>query len=117
MSQKDPNKLREQARERIAQVRDQIQALDLVCSGTLLKRMKTCGKETCRCAHDPDARHGPYYEWGFMERGALVHLSVSQEQAVALKAAIANHRLVRRLLHAWEAQTVKIINAETEAKR
>ena len=40
--------------------------MDYLCSGTLLRRMKMCGKPGCRCSEDPDARHGPYYEWGHM---------------------------------------------------
>jgi len=69
------------ARARIEALRAELAAFDLVCSGTLLKRMKTCGSAACRCAHDRDARHGPYYEWGHMHRGKLVHRLVSPEQA------------------------------------
>ena len=43
----------ERARERIEQIRQELGAIELLCSGTLLKRMKTCGSATCRCAHDP----------------------------------------------------------------
>ena len=55
-----------QARERIARIRASFDAMDYLCSGTLLRRMKMCGKPGCRCAEDPDARHGPYYEWGHL---------------------------------------------------
>ena len=39
----------------------------------LLKRMKTCGSPGCRCATDPDVRHGRYYPWGHMKAGKLLH--------------------------------------------
>jgi hypothetical protein len=32
---------------------------------------------TGTCATDPSARHGPYYEWGHMRGGKLVHRSAS----------------------------------------
>ena len=58
--------------------------MEYLCSGTLLERRKMCGKPGCRCAQDPQARHGPYYEWGHMKAGKLVHRTVSPEQAASL---------------------------------
>ena len=43
----------------------------------LSQRMMKCGKPNCRCANDPAARHGPYYEWGRMRAGKLVHRYVT----------------------------------------
>ena len=100
----------ERARERIAQIRQELTAMDLLCSGTLLKRMKTCGSATCHCAHDPNARHGPYYEWGHMHAGKLVHRLVSAEQAEVLRQAIANYRRLRKLLRGWETETERLID-------
>jgi hypothetical protein len=101
----------ERARERIAHIRQELGAIELLCSGTLLKRMKTCGSATCRCAHDPAARHGPYYEWGHMHAGKLVHRVVSAEQAGVLRQAIANYRRLKKLLRGWEAETERLIDA------
>ncbi len=83
--------------------------MDLVCSGTLLKRLKTCGKPNCRCAQDPEARHGPYREWSRREGGRLVHSSVSPEQAKQLRQAISNYREIQDLLKRWERETVAIL--------
>lgn len=112
MSRKDPGTRRNEALARIDRLRERVAALDLVCSGTLLRRTKVCGKPTCRCAADPEARHGPYYEWGWMKRGRLVHRMVSAEQAALLRKAIGNHRALRRIIRAWETETVKIMNAQ-----
>jgi hypothetical protein len=105
---------RRAAQERIAQLRERIQAIDRLCSGSLLRRTKMCGKAGCRCAEDPTARHGPYYEWGRMKGGRLVHRMVSPAQAALLREAIANYRMLRRLLRTWEAETIKLIEAETD---
>lgn len=32
-----------------------------------------CGRKNCRCADDPAARHGPYYEWSRHHDGRLHH--------------------------------------------
>jgi hypothetical protein len=100
-----------QARARIARVREKLAEVDIMCSGTLLKRMKTCGKPGCRCAQDAAARHGPYYEWGHMQRGKLVHRLVSPEQAEVLRLAIANYRKVQKLMRAWERETERLIDS------
>jgi hypothetical protein len=101
----------EHARERIEQIRQELGDIELLCSGTLLKRMKTCGSPNCRCAHDPAARHGPYYEWGHMRAGKLVHRVVSAEQAEVLRQAIANYRRLKKLLRGWESETERLIDA------
>ena len=115
MSRRAENNI-EQARARIASIRDTLNAVDYLCSGTVLKHMTRCGKPNCRCANDPDARHGPYYDWGHMEGGKLVHRRVSPEQAAMLRAAIANYRKVKKLLLAWEKETERLIDAELPTK-
>jgi hypothetical protein len=112
MSPRSPDAPARQVPARIVHIREAIQAVDYLCSGTLLRRMKLCGKAGCRCAQDPAARHGPYYEWGHMQGGKLVHRMVSARQAALLRTAIKNYRTVRRLLRAWEAETERVIEAE-----
>ena len=101
-----------QARERIDRIRQALGEIDILCSGTLLRRMKVCGKPGCRCAHDPQARHGPYYEWGHMKGGVLVHRSLTPQQAEILQLAIDNHRKAKKLMRAWEEETERLIDLE-----
>jgi len=112
-----PETIIREARERIARIRDALSAIDYLCSGTLLQRTKVCGKPGCRCAQDPSARHGPYYEWGHMKGGRLVHRTVSPEQATILQLAIANHRKAKKLMRAWENETERLFDAEAPAPR
>ena len=104
------------AHDRIGRIQEQIRAMDYVSSGTLVTRTKVCGKPGCRCAHDPAARHGPYYEWGYMKDGRQVHRTLSAEQATVLKKAIANYRAILRLLREWEGQTLRVLGAQTPRK-
>jgi hypothetical protein len=104
------------ARKQIAGIRAALNSIDYLCSGTLLKRMMKCGKVGCRCAKDTNARHGPYFEWGHMVEGKLVHRMVSAEQAAKLQLAIENYRKVKKLMLAWERETVKLIDLETMRK-
>ena len=108
-----PNTIIKQARARIEQIRSDVNGIHLLCSGTLLKRFKVCGKPSCRCAKEPEARHGPYYEWGHMQAGKLVHRAVTPEQAVAVERAIANYRSLKIAMKAWERETIRLIEAES----
>lgn len=106
----------DQSRERIARIRATLNGIDYLCSGTLLERMKMCGKPGCRCAQDPGARHGPYYEWGHMKAGKLVHRTVSRDQATTLRLAIANYRKAKKLMRAWENVTERLIDAQATSE-
>ena len=105
------------ARNRISRIRVAIAQIDFLASGTLLKHLTRCGKAGCRCAQDPAARHGPYYDWGHMQGGNLVHRRLSAKQAALLRAAITNYRKVKKLLRAWEIETERIIDAEASGDR
>ena len=98
MAQRSPKQLARSARVRIARMRGALAAIDYLCSGTLLEGTKVCGEPTCRCATDPAARHGPYYEWGHMREGKLIHRQISAEQPALMSLAIDNYRYVQRLL-------------------
>lgn len=117
MVRKNPEQTRARAAQRIEAIRTQIAAIEFVCSGTLLERTKVCGKPSCRCAQDPRARHGPYYEWTRMVGGKLVHRVVSPEQARFIRETIANKRAVLKLLRRWEGETIRVIETLGDAKR
>ena len=108
--------VRARVRERTTTLRTAIDAMDYVTSGTLHSRTKVCGRSNCRCADDPAARHGPYYEWSRREQGRLVHNIVSTEQAALVAEAIRNYRQVQELLGRWERETVKEILAAKPVK-
>jgi hypothetical protein len=97
------------SREKIAAIQKSIGAMEYLSSGTLLKRMKICGNPRCHCATNPAARHGPYYEWSYLKGGKLRHRTLTPAQAEIMRLAIANYRKTKKLLRAWEAQTLTLI--------
>ena len=112
MMRKKPTR-RQAIRKRTQELRRQISAMDYASSGTLLSRLKTCGRESCRCMTNPDARHGPYHEWTRRKDGRLlVHRIVSPEEAALLEHAIGNRREIQRLLALWEEETAAVILGE-----
>lgn len=104
-----PDNLDPADRRRIAAITTRLARTGLICSGTLMERTKTCGKPNCRCATDPDARHGPYYEWSWKEGGTLRHKILSRAQALRMRRAIRDYRTVQRLLERWERESAAIL--------
>jgi hypothetical protein len=94
---------------KIRQIHAAIRAIDWICPGTLLRRWKLCGRPNCRCAHDPQARHGPYFEWSRREDGRLRHSLLSPAQAQQMTTAIHNHAEVLRLLARWSQETAHVL--------
>lgn|SRR5579859_4319903 len=109
MNVKPMSKGHRKAAEAIREIRRRVGEFELVCSGTLLRRYKTCGRSSCRCARDPDARHGPYYEWSRLENGRLAHTTLSTEEGQQMAQAIRNYRWLRRLTRVWERASLSII--------
>ena len=101
----------QRARERIGAIRTALGSYELMSSGTLSQRMMKCGKPGCRCATDPAARHGPYFQWIRMREGKPAGRYVSAAQAELLCQAIQNHRKVKKLLREWEENTERLIDA------
>ncbi len=106
---------RNRVRQRTKQLRRAISAMDYVASGTLHIRTTLCGRKNCRCAREPDARHGPYHEWSRRQDGKLLHSSVTPKQAQLLLLAIANHKQIRALLALWQRETTKELLARENA--
>ncbi len=104
-----------QAQNKIVAIQRELAAMQYLSSGTLLKRMKLCGKPQCQCGRDPAARHGPYYEWTGLKGGKLQHRTLTPQQAALMRLAIANYRKARKLLRAWEAHTQHLIELNAPA--
>ena len=103
--------IRRRAIQRTTAIRRALSAMDLVAPGSLITRTKVCGRPNCRCAIDPAARHGPYYEWSRRAGGRLLHHILTEEQAEAVAVAIGNRREIDRLLSQWEVVTLEEILA------
>jgi hypothetical protein len=96
-------------RRQTERIRAAISGIDFVVSGHVHSRTKVCGRPNCRCAQNPDARHGPYYEWSRREDGKQRHSVVTPEQAQLLTQGIDNRRRIETLLADWEGASKKEI--------
>jgi hypothetical protein len=72
--------------------------------GSLATRSMRCGKPSCACQRDPDARHGPYIEWSRVVGGRRESRYLTPEQAELVRAQIDAGRGFRRSVEdLWRA--------------
>lgn len=90
------------------QLKAQIDGLGYILQGSLRERWMTCGKEGCRCYDDPAARHGPYYQWSWAERGKTRSIYLGANQAERCREWIRNHRELERLLKRMRAVSLRV---------
>ena len=71
--------------------------------GSLSERTIKCSKPGCACAHDPKARHGPYFSLTRSIEGKTRSRFLTQEQAAVARQQIENGHEFRTKVEAyWE---------------
>jgi len=75
--------------------------------GSIVTRTVTCGRATCRCATDPDQRHGPYIQWSRTIKGRTVNKMLTVEQLERYQPWIDNSRRLRELAHHLETLSLE----------
>ncbi len=85
--------------------------------GTISVRTVTCGRATCRCATDPEQRHGPYIQWSRTVKGRTVNKMLSVEQLERYQRWIDNGRRLRDLAHQLETLSLEAMRTAEGWKR
>lgn len=83
--------------------------LGFALPGTITERTKSCGKPTCRCATDPDQRHGPYIQWTRTVDGTTVTKKLTRDQLDRYQPWFDNNRQLHELTTRLQAVSIKAI--------
>lgn len=72
--------------------------------GSVSERSMKCGRKECRCQHDPQARHGPYFSLTRAKGGKTRSRYLSAEQVALAREQIEAGQDFRRRVEAyWQA--------------
>ncbi len=72
--------------------------------GSVSERFMKCGHKECRCQHDRQARHGPYYSLTRAEGGKTRSRYLSAEQAALARQQVEAGQEFRKLVERyWQA--------------
>jgi hypothetical protein len=91
--------------------------LGFTLPGTISVRTVTCGRATCRCAKDPDQRHGPYIQWFHTVKGRTVNKMLTAEQLERYQPWIDNGRRVHELAHQLETLSLQAMRTAEDWNR
>jgi hypothetical protein len=84
--------------EKLGEIKSEIEELGFVLQGSVTERWKKCGKPACWCHKDPDAQHGPYYQWSWKTGGRTFSVSLSAEQASLCRQWVKNNRKLEGII-------------------
>ncbi len=71
--------------------------IGFTCEGSLVCRWRTCQNPNCRC-HDPEQRHGPYWQLSWKHAGTTISRNLPAEDAALYQQWIANRRALEQIL-------------------
>ena len=72
--------------------------------GSVSERSMKCGRPECRCQHDPQARHGPYYSLTRAEGGRTRSRYLTAQQAALARQQVEAGQVFRGQVEAyWQA--------------
>ena len=89
---------------------DELAQMGFTLPGSIVTRTVTCGRATCRCATEPDQRHGPYIQWSRTVKGRTVSKMLTPEQLETYQPWIDNQRRLRELAHQLETLSLEAIH-------
>jgi hypothetical protein len=81
--------------------------IGFVLQGSVRERRMLCGKAGCRCRTDPRARHGPYYQWSWKEKGRTVSTYLTKDQADICMEWARNNRAMEKILKRLRAISLR----------
>lgn len=84
--------------DRYRRLAAQLAPAGFISRGSVVASYTSCGKASCRCASDPDARHGPYWQWTRAVGGRTVGKRLTASEAALYRQWIANQRALDRIV-------------------
>jgi len=92
--------------------KQEIRALGYVVSGSIQKRLYSCGKLNCRCVTQ-GILHGPYYQWTRKIEGKTVNINLDKQTALMVRGWIQNNRTLRKLCGRLEKISLAVLQITT----
>lgn len=109
---------REQTQRRRRLLREQMRALSMraLMRGSLVERLRRCGRANCACAHDPGKRHGGKFLTVQLD-GRTQALHVRPEDEAQVRAAIGAYTQLWKLINELTACELADLRREARERR
>jgi len=90
------------------ELKTELAQIGYVVLGSVTERRMTCSKPACACHVDPEARHGPYFQWSWKEAGRTVSCYLDDDRARLCRKWIANSRRLDRILKRMRLLSLRV---------
>ncbi len=109
---------RGQIERRRRRLREQLRALSEqpLMRGSVVERLRRCGRANCACARDPRARHGGTFFTVHLQ-GATQAVHVRPEDEAAVRAAVAAYQRLWTLIDALTAVELAELKRQARERR
>lgn len=101
--------------QQYASAKKRLLTIGFVAEGSLSKRYLTCGNASCRCANNPDQRHGPYYQLTWKRNGKTIAQFIPPTMAHCYEEWIQNRQLLAKILTDMYSISQKAIYSRLES--
>jgi hypothetical protein len=100
------------------QLHEQMRALSFepLMRGSIVERLRRCGRSNCACAHDPDARHGGKFLTVNLD-GRTRALHVRPDDAPRIRQAIAAYVRLWEIINALTACEMADLRRQARERR
>ena len=102
-----PPEIPDEVDAELRRIVDELGQMGFTLPGSVVTRTVTCGRATCRCASDPDQRHGPYIQWSRTVKGRTVNKMLTPQQLADYQPWIDNGRRLREFAHQLETLSLE----------
>jgi hypothetical protein len=103
-------------RQRLEARRRELGQGGISIGGSLVRTLRKCGRENCRCAQDPEARHAAHVLTSKVRRKTkVVYVPVDIVEEVRLW--VQERRRIRRLLAEMDALAERLVRSHAGASR
>ena len=94
------------------ELKGQLSTLGYALQGSVTERWNQCGKPECRCKNDPEARHGPYSQLSWKERGKTKSMYLDAHQVQLCGEWIAHHKELERILKKMRTLALRMVDLQ-----
>lgn len=99
------------------ELKAQLSRLGYALQGSVTERWNQCGKPECRCKDDPEARHGPYFQLSWKERGKTKSMYLDPDQVQLCREWIARHKELEGSLKKMRNLALRMVELQKTGKK
>ena len=112
----DPNSRLNDYNKQYQQLIARLSDIGFIWPGSIQRRMMTCGKPSCACHSDPEARHGPYLYWTTKKASKTVGKLLTPEEADLYDEWIGNRKKLEAIVRQMKALSQRAASAAIKTR-